>query len=91
MKNKRMLYSIVISFLTVLMPLSGLLFPMEIDGHLTKGYPFAFLTLTDPFNIFALGLNLLNFVATVFVYYWVLTLGHFIAIRVRNIIVNHVR
>lgn len=91
MKNKRLLFSIIISLITVLTPLSGLQFPMESGGHLSRGYPFAFMTLTDPFNVFALGLNLLNFAATVFVFYWVLTLCHFIALRVRNNILNHVR
>lgn len=91
MKNKRLLFSIIISLITVLPPLSGLPFPMESGGHLSRGYPFAFLTLTDPFNVFTLGFNLLNFAASVFVFYWVLTLGHFIALRVRNNIVNHVR
>lgn len=78
--NRRVfLYSLLLSVVTIFLPLQGESYPMDFNTTIVKGFPVAFLGFVDEFyykNILSLfshwsliGINVINFMFNVGFYY----------------------
>lgn len=78
MNVRFLVISFIFAFLSILLPITGLNFPMKSESLITKGFPIAFYSFVDPhyykgiislFNIEMVGINLMNFLFNTFVIY----------------------
>lgn len=78
MNIRFLIVSLLFSLFSVILPIKGLSFPMEIEAFITKGFPIAFYSFVDPhsyegvlsfFNLKLAGINLVNFLFNTFILY----------------------